>query len=655
MAVLEDVTLSVVEFYASTFNESMLISVYDDDGVNTAPTIVQTGMLETYEDNDYTFDGNLYIKDDSNTGDIQIQLGVSYGTLTVVSGGCTVAGCGTDSVTLTGTVSEVNQALSDMVYSPDANYTGTDSLVVHVDDLGNSGTGGSLTADQSYSLPVYAVNDAPEITAPTNLATDVDVDLIITSVSVADDSEANDIQVDLTVSHGTLTMASGSGASITGDGTGAVQLIGSLAEINAALYGMTFTPSAGYSGYDTLQVDVDDQGYYGVGSPETDTASVSLTIGDENEAPVITAPASAGITTGDPLHFTGISVSDDSGTDPIVATLSVSYGTLNMASGSGAAIIGDGTSSVTVTGSVAQINAALYDMTYISNAGYTGSDTLNVSVDDQGHTGFGGTQTDSDSVAITVSMPVNDPPVVTLPGTQTMDQDASLTFDGNISISDDSGAEEIVARVYVSHGTLTAVTGMGAAITGNGTAMVILTGSQGEINAALDGLVYTPSSGYSGSDTLTVYVNDQGHTGSGGTQTTTLSMDITVRDINDAPTISAPSSVSMNEDGAYNFNGGVSVSDDSGSNDIQTVLGVGHGSLWLATGTGAAIIGNGTGQVTLTGSQSEINAAMDALTYRPSADYNGSDALRITVNDQGNTGLGAPRQPAPAWASALRR
>jgi hypothetical protein len=56
------------------------------------------------------------------------------------------------------------------------------------------------------------------------------------------------------------------------------------------------------------------------------------------------------------------------------------------------------------------------------------------------------------------------------------------------------------------------------------------------INAALNGLKYTPNLNFFGSDSLTITVSDQGNTGGGGPLTDTHTIDITVNPVNDAPT-----------------------------------------------------------------------------------------------------------------------
>ncbi len=70
---------------------------------------------------------------------------------------------------------------------------------------------------------------------------------------------------------------------------------------------------------------------------------------------------------------------------------------------------------------------------------YSGPASLQIETDDQGNTGSGGPQTDSDIVSINVGA-VNDPPVNSVPGAQATNEDTALVFSsggGNlVSISD---------------------------------------------------------------------------------------------------------------------------------------------------------------------------------------------------------------------------
>lgn len=127
---------------------------------------------------------------------------------------------------------------------------------------------------------------------------------------------------------------------------------------------------------------------------------------------------------------------------------------------------------------------------------------------------------DATSVSVTV-VGVNDAPVNVVPGTQAVDEEATLTFsagNGNqLRVGDvDSPGTSYQVTLGVAHGTLTlSGTGGLAFATGDGTADATMsfTGSEAAVNAALDGLTYTPAANYNGADGLTITVDDQGSTG----------------------------------------------------------------------------------------------------------------------------------------------
>jgi hypothetical protein len=77
-------------------------------------------------------------------------------------------------------------------------------------------------------------------------------------------------------------------------------------------------------------------------------------------------------------------------------------------------------------------------------------------------------------------------------------------------------------------GTLTVATTAGLAVTGDGTAAVALDGPIAAVNAALDGLRYTPGPGYFGTTAVRVDVDDRGNTGPGGPQTASASTAVEV-------------------------------------------------------------------------------------------------------------------------------
>ena len=109
-----------------------------------------------------------------------VTLAVTEGTLTVTAGssGAVVTNSGTSSVTITGTVAQINDLLNTNATSTVsyADNTDTPSASVHADadhdDNGNTGTGGDLVSSDTATINITAVNDAPVATiTPTSYAT----------------------------------------------------------------------------------------------------------------------------------------------------------------------------------------------------------------------------------------------------------------------------------------------------------------------------------------------------------------------------------------------------------------------------------------------------------------------------------------------------
>ena len=226
---------------------------------------------------------------------------------------------------------------------------------------------------------------------------------------------------------------------------------------------------------------------------------------------------------------------------------------LNVSLAGGATISAgaNGSSTLTLSGTQAQINAALASLSYQGNADFNGADTLTVlSTDANG-------ATDSDAVAITVSS-VNDGPVNTVPGAQTVNEDTSLSI-GGISVNDVDG-NLATTQLTVTNGALNVSLAGGATISAgaNGSSSLTLSGTQAQINAALASLSYQGNADFNGADTLTVLSTDA----NGATDSDAVA--ITVSSVNDGPVNTVPGAQTVNEDTALSI-GGISVNDVDGN------------------------------------------------------------------------------------------
>ncbi|MDB5335317.1 MAG: hypothetical protein JWN70_936 [Planctomycetaceae bacterium] len=676
---------------ALTASDTATITVV---AVNDAPTA--TISLPSYSVNEQTsltlHGTGLSIADvDAASGTVQATVSVVSGTLTALAGttGVSVTGSGTNSITLSGTVSQINNLLAGSLSATLTYINGsdtpaaTDTLTLAISDLGNTGTGGVLTSSDSATIAVTAVNDAPTATiVPVSYAVNEQTILVLhgTGLSIADiDAGAGIVQATVTVVSGSLTASAGTtGVSVSGSGTSTITLSGTVSQINNLLGGsfaatLTYingsdTPAAS----DTLTLAISDLGNTGSGGTLTASDSAIITVSAVNDAPTATiVPASYSVNeqTALALQGTGLSIVDvDATSSTVQATVSVVSGTLTAAAGTtGVSVSGSGTSSITLSGTVSQINNLLAGnltatLTYINSSNTpAASDTLTLAVSDLGNTGVGGTLTSSDSATIAVTA-VNDAPTATIvPTSYAVNEQTTLTLHGTgLSIADvDAGSGTVQATVSVVSGTLTATAGTtGVSVSGSGTNAVTLSGTITQINNLLAGGLSATLTYFNGSDTpaasdtLTLSVSDLGNTGSGGAQTGSDSATITLTAVNDAPTATmTPAGYSVNEQTTLTLHGtGLSIADvDAGSGAVQALLSVAEGTLSASAGsTGAVVTGNGTNTITLSGTVSQINSLLAGnlsatLTYINNSDTPvAADTLTLAVSDQGNTGVGGP-------------
>ncbi|MEW6348652.1 MAG: DUF4347 domain-containing protein [Thermodesulfobacteriota bacterium] len=140
------------------------------DSVNDGPVNQVPGSQPATEDTALFFNaGNsnlIAISDvDAGTSNLQVQLSVSNGTLTLSgTGGLTFTsgdGSGDPVMAFTGSLNNINAALDGLRFDPTLNWNGSTSLQVVSNDLGNTGSGGAKNDYDWVSITVAAVNDAP--------------------------------------------------------------------------------------------------------------------------------------------------------------------------------------------------------------------------------------------------------------------------------------------------------------------------------------------------------------------------------------------------------------------------------------------------------------------------------------------------------------
>ncbi|WP_111808003.1 retention module-containing protein [Aeromonas allosaccharophila] len=297
----------------------------------------------------------------------------------------------------------------------DAN--GALDLKITAQSLDNGALGPEVNG--SIHVDVSPVNDAPINVLPTTpLVAEEDQPYTIHGLQVKDvDAGSSPIEVRLSVEHGTLNLVAGSGVTVTGNGSGMLVLSGPLDAINALLSGgVTYQGEQDFNGQDQLTMVTNDLGNSGSGGALSDTDVVAIEVQPVNDAPVNQLPGCMTVKEDGSLSLSGVSVKDvDAGSAPVSMVLRVEHGVLTLLGATGAVVVqGAGTSEISLVGSLADLNQLLAsNLHYEPAKDFWGQDTLTVTTSDHGNSGAGGSLSDTDQVAITVT-PEPDMPSLTV-------------------------------------------------------------------------------------------------------------------------------------------------------------------------------------------------------------------------------------------------
>ncbi|MGI4732982.1 MAG: Ig-like domain-containing protein [Janthinobacterium lividum] len=212
--------------------------------------------LTTLEDHSLAITGLSFADVDASGAMETVTLSVAHGTLTLpTTDGLTVSGDG-HALVLTGTLAAINAAVATIGYQPDADYNGQDTLSVDVNDNGNSGIGGALTAHADYGITVISVNDAP-VAAPDVANTTEDAPIVTGSVATND----HDVDTPAAALHYTLD-APIAGLTINADGSygfdpsdAAYQPLAA-GQVQTVVANYTVTDDHGATGHSTLTLGV---------------------------------------------------------------------------------------------------------------------------------------------------------------------------------------------------------------------------------------------------------------------------------------------------------------------------------------------------------------------------------------------------------------
>ncbi|PVV22441.1 MAG: hypothetical protein B6D78_05085, partial [gamma proteobacterium symbiont of Ctena orbiculata] len=230
----------------------------------------------------------------------------------------------------------IDPVTGNPVYTPNTNFTGTDSFTYTITD----GNGGTDTA--TVTVTVGGVNDAP---VATDDATGTNEDTPVTVAVLPNDSDPDGDALTVTA------VTQGANGSVT---------------IDPVTGNPVYTPNPDFNGTDTFTYTIDD------GNGGTDTATVTVNVGGVNDAPVATDDA---IGTNEDTPVTIDVLPNDS--DPDGDTLTV-------------------TSVTQGANGTVSIDPVSGNPVYTPNPDFNGTDTFTYTIDD----GNGGTDTATVTVTV---------------------------------------------------------------------------------------------------------------------------------------------------------------------------------------------------------------------------------------------------------------
>jgi len=203
----EDTVSSQTQIFVPVSNDNQA-----NNTINSAPILTVPSAQAGNENNAIVISGINISDVDIANGELTTSLSITNGSITLnnITGLSFYSGAnGTANMTFAGTLTNINNAITNLTYLGNTDFNGNDTLNISVDDQGNTGSGGALLDSDSIAITVNPVNDAPALAVPGAQAVDEESALVINGTSISDvDVSGSDLEVILSVSDGTITLAS---------------------------------------------------------------------------------------------------------------------------------------------------------------------------------------------------------------------------------------------------------------------------------------------------------------------------------------------------------------------------------------------------------------------------------------------------------------
>ncbi|EOG7722498.1 cadherin-like domain-containing protein, partial [Vibrio parahaemolyticus] len=533
-------------------------------------------------------------------------------------------------------VLEINaQDLDQIVFNSgdrnDNSWAGSLHFKVQAVDTGLDGSQSLGNVEEfDVSVDVTAVNDRPDFVNVVDVETPEDNALLLNSFGISDvdavlDNPNAEYVLNVAVDSGYLALnanvISKYGLTVQGDGTGAVELKGSVADLNAAIAEglIEFNPDLNFFGDVTVNITVDDQGNEGIvisgvdDTLNTNSSSFVIDVTAVNDAPETS-----------PVTLT--SIGEDSG----VFAISASDLLVNATDVENDNLTVSNVQLVDPSSGSLAFNSTTENWEFTPAPGYNGPVELTYDITDDGTTnGVSDPKTVSGSASFEV-FDVNDAP-----------QTSEVTLS---SIEEDSSAVSITASELLANATDPENDNLAVS---NVTLADPSAGTITQISATE--WRFEPSANFNGDVSFVYDITDDGTTnGAPDPITISGSAVMNVQAVNDAPEIDGSLVTSTIFESAGQKISGITIADVDFTgiheNEIMTIsLSTSEGDVSVIAPSGSGVTqGVGlAGETVLMGTLSQLNAVLTSTdpnvgVFVDASDVNSSAiSLTVTADDNG--------------------
>jgi hypothetical protein len=612
-------------------------SVTDVDSTN-----FKTGKLTVGGTNISLYDVLAITNQGSGAGQIGISgNSVTFGGATIgtFSGGTSYAPLIVHFTTTAATPQAVQALLTAITFRNTSDLPFLPMRTINFTLIDDTGTP-SNTASQTVAMT--SVNDAPTLAGPTSQSTTTNTPLVFSNsngnlLTLADiDAGAAQLKLSITATGGTVTLIGTTGLTFISGANGQTSFTvkGTLANLNAALDGLSFGPAVNFTGDASLQLTANDLGNTGAGGAQTATKTVTIAVA--NPETVIDNGGTGFAETVGTWFNSSLKGYNNSSTR---------YSPSANASATWTTPLSPGYYQVELY-KVVHANSTTNATASVIHNGTTFSQTIDLSTGTSGFVNLGSFQFSGDGSEMVklvrgnsgnlradavrfTKLPSNVVPTLAAPATQSTTENVNVTFSsasGNAIVAgdvDSLAAEEQLA-IAATHGTATLSTTNGLTIVAgaNGSASLTVKGTIANLNAALNGLVFTPANSFDGAASLQLTLNDLGNTGADGPQSVSKTIAITVN---------YPNFVVDNGTAGYSETGTWATSSLHGYNNSSTRF----SASTSATATWTPTLTPGAYQISFYRVSNASNQTSAKLTIK----HNGITEAPVTINLTGPSGF----------------